>query len=172
MESADDIRARDDREDNILRSLRKITRAIDIHSRQLAKRYELTGPQLVCLRQLRRSGTACPSDIAREISLSQATVTGIVDRLDAHGLITRRRSSSDRRRVEISLTPRGRKLVDSVPSPLQERFAERIADLPEENRELIDTVLRQIVGMMEAEQIEAAPMLQSGSLLADPHNEK
>jgi DNA-binding MarR family transcriptional regulator len=155
-------------EENILRSLRKITRAIDLYSHQLARQFKLTGPQIVCLRQLRREGTITPSRLAKEVSLSQATITGILDRLEARGLIERERSKEDRRRVIIQLTDNGAELAASAPSPLQERFATKLAGLPKENRAVIDTVLEQIVSMMEAEQLEAAPVLQAGSILDGP----
>jgi DNA-binding MarR family transcriptional regulator len=155
-------------EDSILTSLRKITRAIDLHSRQLAKEYKLTGPQVVCLRRLRATGTTLPSILSREVSLSQATITGILDRLEAQGLVERQRDRDDRRRVNISLTSQGIAIAESSPEPLQDRFLESLNQLPKENQQIIDTVLRQVVDMMEAKQLEAAPVLQAGSIIDGP----
>ena len=155
-------------EESILRSLRKITRAIDLHSRYLSREYHLTGPQVVCLRHLKQHGPTMPSLLAKEVSLSQATVTGILDRLEEQGAVQRERDISDRRRVNICLTEPGEELAASVPLPLQERFTMSLKELPEENQLVIDTVLKQIVGMMEAKDLEAAPMLQAGSLLDGP----
>jgi DNA-binding MarR family transcriptional regulator len=84
--------------DEILIALRRITRAIDIHSKRLVKSSGLTAPQLVVLQSLRQRGELAPSAIARAVSLSQATVTSILDRLEAQKLVERRRSESDRRR--------------------------------------------------------------------------
>ncbi len=149
--------------ERILRSLRRIIRAIDQHSRQLSRRFNLTVPQLVCLRQLLASGTSTPGDLARMVYLSQATVTGILDRLEAHGLIERSRSSPDRRRVLVSLTETGYRLVKRMPWPLQERFAQRLAALPEERQAAIDEVLHQVVEMMEAHEIDAWPIVGAGT---------
>jgi len=157
-------------EESILRSLRRITRAIDLYSRRLSKQFKLTGPQLVCMRCLRHHGPLMPSELARAVSLSQATITGIIDRLHAQNLLTRERSEQDRRRVNVELTTRGEELVDSLPSPLQERFATRLAQLPEGNQQVIDTILKQIVEMMEAEELEAAPVLQAGSIIDGPNS--
>jgi DNA-binding MarR family transcriptional regulator len=157
-------------EESILRSLRRITRAIDIYSRKLSKQFKLTGPQLVCLRYLRHNGPLMPSELAKAVSLSQATITGILDRIHAQDLVTRERSEQDRRRVIVELTAKGEQLVDSVPSPLQERFAKRLAALPEGNQQVIDTILKQIVEMMEAEELEAAPVLQAGSIVDGPNS--
>lgn len=154
-------------EETILRSLRRITRAIDIHSRQLAQEHRLTGPQLVCLRQIERDGQTTPSALARQISLSQATVTGILDRLSNRGLVNRVRSDTDRRRVHVTLTEAGKQLAATAPSPLQQRFARRLEALAPEGQARIAEVLQQIVAMMEADTLKASPLLVPGGRPAD-----
>jgi DNA-binding MarR family transcriptional regulator len=136
-------------DENILWSLRRITRAIDVYSRKLASDYHLTGPQLVCLQSLARSGPIAPSKLADSICLSHPTVTGILDRLEQRNLIFRTRLTSDRRRVDVDLTPEGKKVATIAPTPLQERFAMRFTDLPHDDQAKIDEVLRQVVEMME-----------------------
>ncbi|MEM9454625.1 MAG: MarR family transcriptional regulator [Myxococcota bacterium] len=150
-------------EDRILRSLRRIIRAVDLHSRAIESQYGLTGPQLVCLRVIGTEGPLTPSELARHVDLSQATVTGIIGRLVKRQYVSRRRSAKDRRRVTLSLLPAGRDLLAEAPSPLQTRFAERLATLPSENQTVICAMLEQIVRMMGAEQIDAAPVLVAGA---------
>ncbi len=149
-------------EENILRSLRRITRAIDLHSRYLAGSFGLTGPQLVCLRTLGHRDGITPSELAKDVELSQATVTGIVDRLEAQKLVLRVRDAKDRRRVSLRLTASGRSLLDKAPSPLQDQFVQRLGQLPEHEQRSIDTTLRKVVDMMGAETLEAAPLLATG----------
>jgi DNA-binding MarR family transcriptional regulator len=146
-------------DERILRALRRIIRAVDIYSRQLSLRHSLTGPQLICLRQLVQAGTLTPGRLAREISLSPATVTGILDRLESRDYLTRRRRDEDKRQVLVEPTAKGRELVARAPLPLHERFVRRLARLPEAQQAQIDRVLGQIVEMMEAEEIDAAPLL-------------
>lgn len=157
----------DSPEDAILRSLRRITRAIDLHSRWLASNFGLTIPQLVCLRTLATKGALTASELAHAVDLSQATVTGIVDRLVRRDLVTRERSKVDRRRVVVEITDAGSQLLHSSPSPLQERFLSRLAELPPENQQVIRAVLAQVVRMMGAEALDAAPVLTSGPPSAD-----
>ncbi len=154
-------------EDRILRSLRRISRAIELHSKQLKAAHRLTAPQLICLRELRDGGATTPSELARAVSLSQPTITGILDRLESRGLVHRSRNPRDKRRVITELTDEGRTAVDSAPMPLHARFAARLAKLKEEEREQIESVLARIVKMMEAEAIDAAPMLVGGSMSDD-----
>jgi DNA-binding MarR family transcriptional regulator len=136
--------------ENILRSMRRMIRSIDLHNQELAAKSKLTAPQHVCLRQLHRDGPLCPSDLARLVFLSQATVTGIIDRLELRGLVKRQRSHPDRRRVTVSLTEAGRELAESMPLPLHEGFALHLDGLSLEEQSEIDGVLGKIVEMMEA----------------------
>jgi DNA-binding MarR family transcriptional regulator len=154
-------------EESILRSVRRMIRALDIQSKYLAQRHRLTGPQLVCLRQIQRAEIITPGDLAKSVSVSQGTVTGILERLEARGLVSRTRDAGDRRRYRISLTPLGEETIASAPSPLQEEFIKRLAALPEGEQAMIDWVLSRVVDMMEASNLDAAPMLSTGPMLAD-----
>ncbi len=146
-------------EEDVLISLRRISRAIDLHSRYLANTFGLTGPQLVCLRALRTHDSFTSSQLARQVSLSQATVTGIVDRLLTRQLVNRVRSETDRRQVTVSITDAGRALLKDAPSPLQEKFAVRLAALDEPAKVNIRDTLRQIVAMMGGDDLQALPVL-------------
>lgn len=139
-----------------------------MYSHQLSRQCHLTAPQIGCLRYLKKSGDSTPGKIAKSMHLSQATITGILDRLEARRLIIRSRSTSDRRKVIVALSSDGNNIVETVPSPLQERFARKLAALPEENQAVIDTILGQVVSMMEAEKLAAAPVLQAGSIMDGP----
>jgi DNA-binding MarR family transcriptional regulator len=168
---ADDGWETDSLERSIIRSLRRIIRAVGLYSRELLRRRKLTTSQLATLRQLGRAGALSAGELAREIAVSQATITGIVDRLEVRGLVTRTRSAEDRRKVVIELTAAGREVVASSPPPLHERFMVRLAELPEDERREIDRMLRRIVDMMEAGAVEASPVLAAETSLADPEDE-
>lgn len=143
-------------EERILRLLRRISRAVDVHSRQLSVQQGLTGPQLVCLREL-RGERLTPSDLAKKVSVSQATVTGILDRLEARGLVQRERNPDDKRRVFVWLTERGREAVSVAPQPLQARFARRLGGVPFDEQKRIEQALERIVQMMEEAEESGGP---------------
>lgn len=156
-------------EDSVLRSLRRIIQAVDVHSRQIVRDYGVTGPQLACLRQVARSGPVSAGKLARAVSLRPATLSGILDRLEVQAWIRRDRTADDRRLVVVSLTPAGNRLVGRAPPPLQEAFLRRFRALASSDRRRIDAVLRELVTMMAAEEFDAAPMLVPGpSLGGDP----
>lgn len=150
-------------EESILRALRRITRAIDLHSRKLASTYGLTGPQLVCLRALGQVQYSTPSALAKELSLSQATITGIIDRLDARQLITRERSTKDRRLVTVTITQAGRALIREAPYPLQETFVQQLKQLKHDEQTNILDTLERIVRMMGGEDLNAAAVLSTSA---------
>lgn len=150
--------------DDVLIALRRIIRAIDIHSRFLAQRYGLTVPQLVILQELRRLGEASGSELAKAVSLSQATVTGIVMRLETRGLVMRRRSESDKRRLPVRLAPAGERLLESAPPLLQESFSRQFHRLRDWEKSQILSSLQRLVAMMEAHNVDIAPFLGSDGL--------
>lgn len=154
----------------MLVSMRKITQAISQHSRNLSKRYGMTGPQLVILNEIANRQPLSVTELARSISLSQATVTDILNRLDRKGLIERMRDLSDRRRVMIKITRGCSEILSKAPPALQETFVDRYAALPEWEQLMLLSSLTRIVDLMSAEKIDAAPILATEPLPADPND--
>ena len=152
--------------ENILIALRRVIRAIDLHSRNLVQSHGLTGPQALLLTEIVRNGSMTGSELAKRASLSQATVTDVVKRLESRGLLQRERDSSDKRKLLLSVTAKGSELVmHSVPL-LQERFMDRLHELKEWEQTQLLASLQRIAEMMNAEDLDAAPVLTSGALTA------
>ena len=146
----------------IIIALRRIIRAVDLHSRQLMDGHGLTGPQLVALQELSRGGTLSARDLARMVQVSQPTITGILDRLERRALITRARSESDRRTLDVALTDEGRRVLAAAPPLLQQRFTEALAQLQGWEQTMIIATLQRVAAMMDAEDLEARPHLITG----------
>ena len=150
----------------VVEALRRIIRAVDLHSRALVQKCRLTGPQLVVLRAIADSRPASVGEIARKVHLSQATVTGILDRLEARDLVTRSRSPDDRRRVVASLSPGAEEKLRSAPPLLQEHFIQRFLELEEQEQQEILASLERVVSLMEARDLDATPILATGPISA------
>jgi DNA-binding MarR family transcriptional regulator len=133
----------------ILHALRRITRSIALHSRQLAACSHITAPQLVCLRTVVALGPLTATAISREIHVSASTVVGILDRLEDKGLVRRERSREDRRIVFVAATEAGIDLAKNTPSPLQKKLADALKALPELEQATITLSLERIVELME-----------------------
>ena len=145
--------------DDVLINLRRIMRAADIYSRRLGKESGLTTPQLIVLKAVGASNGITVTDLSRVVSLSQATVTSILNRLQNAKLVSRKRSKQDRRRVHIELTKLGRAKLAKAPQPLQEEFTRQFSKLPEWEQHLLVSSLGRVAEMMHADDLDAAPML-------------
>ena len=147
-------------------ALRRIIRAIDLRSRHLVTHYGLTGPQLVVLRELSASTGCCVSELTKAIHLSQATATGILDRLEKRGLVRRERSNQDKRRVLVWLSEAGEQLLVDAPPLLQEEFTAEFDKLEDWEQTLILSSLQRLVSMMEAKGLDATAILTTGPITA------
>lgn len=150
--------------EEVLIAIRRIIRATDIHSRRLTKTVGLTAPQLMVLQAIRDLGAVAISRLSSEVSLSQATVTTIIDRLERRGYVTRQRSEQDKRVVHALLTPAGEEALDSAPTPLQEAFSVRFEQLHDWEQSQILSALQRVAAMMDAEDLDASPFLELGDL--------
>jgi len=152
----------------VMQALRRISRAIELHSHSLASRYGLTVPQLAVLKELGTADGRSIGELTRAVHLSQATVTGILDRLQRRGLIQRRRGEADKRKVHVWLTEAGREALRRSPPLLHENFLEAFGRLQDWEQTQILSALQRVVAMMEAETIEAAPILTPGPMDVTP----
>ncbi|TAL52380.1 MarR family transcriptional regulator [Pandoraea sp.] len=139
----------------ILRALRRITRSIALHSRQLAACSNITAPQLICLRAVIDHGPLTATAISREIHVSASTVVGILDRLEDKGLIRRERGREDRRIVFVSATEAGFKLASETPAPMQKKLSEALNALPELEQATITMALERVVDLIESGGVSA-----------------
>ncbi|MFT4800054.1 MAG: DNA-binding MarR family transcriptional regulator [Candidatus Azotimanducaceae bacterium] len=150
--------------DDILISLRQITRAIDIHSRNLQKRTGLTTSQVLVLEAIGRIETPTPGSVAKEIVLSQATVTNLLDRLEKRGLVRREKMDADKRSVWLAVTAEGLEKIETSPEILQSEFLAKYRKLETWERQMLVASLSRIASMMNAEGIDASPILTSGEI--------
>lgn len=148
----------------ILRSLRRIIHSVDLYSKELAATNRITAPQLICLLHVANNGPVSATAIGREVHLSPSTVVGILDRLEEKGLVERQRSREDRRIVRVTATREGVELARKSPSPLQQTLANALSDLPELEQATIALSLERIVALMEAPEVDAAPILATGPI--------
>lgn len=152
----------------VLTAIRRIIRAVDIHSRKLSHNYNLTGPQALTLKEISNAQSIAAGELAKRVSLSQATITDIIKRLEQRKLVLRTRDQADRRRVMISLTQTGEELIAAAPPLLQEQFTHRFERLQDWEQTLLLSSLQHIASLMDAEDLDAAPLLASGAPQATP----
>lgn len=154
----------ENRSETALIALRQILRATEMSSRKLAGQSGLTPSQLIILQIIGRLEHAMPSQLARETSLTQATVTALVDKLERRSMVTRRKDTEDKRRVIVELTDLGRQTLSVAPDLLQDQFISRFDRLDAWEQSMLIAALEKVASLLGAEEIDASPVLDVGAI--------
>tara|TARA_X000000950_G_scaffold260247_1_gene329439 strand:- start:30 stop:557 length:528 start_codon:yes stop_codon:yes gene_type:complete len=154
-----------DRTDESLIALRRILRATELYSRDLAVASGLTPAQLRVLQILAAEGSsATPKTLAQTMGVAQATVTALVDKIVSRGMATRMRSEADRRQTNVVLTPAGQQAVKAAPDALQQRYVRAFEKLKDWEQAQLLASLERVAAMLNAEEIDASPVLTTGEI--------
>jgi DNA-binding MarR family transcriptional regulator len=148
----------------VLSAVRRLIRATDLESKQLARLTNLSTSQLLVLDLLAINSPQTVGSIADRVGLAQATVSGVLDRLEERGLIARQRGDSDRRQIMVHLTDSGRSLQEQAPTALQTRFLANFSSLQDWEKTAILSALQRLADLMEAKDLDAWPVLDVGKI--------
>ena len=126
---------------------------------------ELTTMQLRSLAALAREREMTAGQLARSVDLTPATITTMLDHLEKADIVTRRRSTADRRVYNVSLTTHGWELLEGKLAKWQSMWEQKLADLSAEELRTAVRVMRQVTELygdiyerldeLESEQREA-----------------
>ncbi|MEW6996104.1 MarR family winged helix-turn-helix transcriptional regulator [Colwelliaceae bacterium BS250] len=154
----------------LLIALRKVIRAIDLHSKHLSKTSGLTSPQLLIMLEIDKVSGVNSSQVAKAVNLSAATVTNIIDRLENKNLVSRVRDLQDKRKVGLFLTEDGKAILLKAPQALQEHFIENFSNLAQWEQSQLLSSMERLAEMMDANEIDAAPLLELNAMSASSNN--
>ncbi len=149
---------------DVLIALHQIVKATSARSKRIARETGLSTPQLLALQIVDTAQTLTAGELARELNLTQATVTALVTRLEDKQLLARRKDDSDRRRVNISVTAAGRALLGEAPRALQDALAARFGQLESWEQLQVLSVVQRLAILMDTRDMETAPVLDIGTL--------
>lgn len=138
----------------IMQDFRRIFKAIQQYSEQVLKEFGVTGPQLWALRVIYSEGRLPMGELSDKMYLHMSTVSGIVDRLEKKGYVERKRDSTDRRVVKISLTKKGKRLVQRAPAAAQGRLLHGLESLSKPRVLNIRSSFEKVVRLMEIENVK------------------
>lgn len=141
--------------EEVMRSLRRVVKALHEYSMSVEKQVGLTGPQLWALWELNRAGALSLKALSARMHLDPSTVTGVVDRLQRRDLVARATDPEDRRRVVLSLTPEGADLLRGAPHPAQGQLLHALHAMPLAEVEGLNQTLKQLAAVMEVDSTEA-----------------
>lgn len=153
-----------DKTDQSLVALRRILLATELYERLLARKVGLSGAQLRVLQIVAEKGGVTPTVIATRMGVTQATITGLVHRLEDLGMVERERSEKDRRQTLLMITAAGQEAVDNAPDPLQQSYVQRFEALPDWEQSMIVAALERVTTLLNADDIDASPVLTTAQL--------
>jgi DNA-binding MarR family transcriptional regulator len=104
----------------------------------------VTPTQLSVLKLLQEIGDLSLGTLSKQIRAHNSTVTGIVDRMEAAGLVERARSDDDRRVWIIRLTAQGRKVAERARVSPWDMLRHALAELPAADQEKLTALLRKV----------------------------
>jgi DNA-binding MarR family transcriptional regulator len=87
-----------------------LTHALEVRSKKMAKTLGVTGPQRLVVRLIGQTPGLPAGDLAQQLGIHPSTLTGILARLEAQGLIRREVDGADRRRAQFALTAAGKRI--------------------------------------------------------------
>ena len=137
--------------------IRKLMQSGAYYTKELNKKYNVSAPQVACLLALLEEGPMALSQVARKIMVNSSTLTGIIDRLEQKTLVTRTRTSLDRRVITIELTEEGRRVAENAPPPVQLKIVEGLKQLDEKEREQIIQALSKLAEMIDSKELGPHP---------------
>ncbi len=109
---------------------------------QFRENFKITLPQFDVLSELERTGNPMTmSELSRELMVSNGNVTGVIDRLEKGGLVSRTRAEHDRRVQYIALTVEGRRRFDEMAGRHEEWLNELFSELSQSDMTELQSLL-------------------------------
>lgn len=130
---------------SILDSIRRIVRALRMSSRLAEKDLGISGAQLFVLQKLGDGSTLSINELADRTLTHQSSVSTVVGRLIERGLVLKNTSKKDARRLELSLSRKGRVVLRKAPSSAQEKLVSAIGNLSANQRTTLSYLLSAVV---------------------------
>jgi DNA-binding MarR family transcriptional regulator len=131
---------------NSIRQLQGISRR---QSSEFIRKYRITGPQLGALRLISLTPGISMFQLSEQLYLHASTVSGIVDRLEKRGYVSRRRDEIDRRKVILHVTAKGKCVIGKTPLAGMGLLIFTIDRLPERQLQDILKTLRLLLKIMK-----------------------
>lgn len=132
----------------VLDGIRRIVQSLRHSSREAERRAGLTAAQLFVLGKLGETGCSSLNELADRTFTHQSTVSTVVSKLVDQRLIARQAAPEDRRRLTLSLTARGRRVLAAAPDAAQDALIAVVSALPSASRRQVGQALGQIAGAL------------------------
>jgi DNA-binding MarR family transcriptional regulator len=123
-----------------------------LRSRERTHTRDLTQSQLRALSALSKVAEVTAGELAKSADLNPASVTAMLDQLEANGIVERRRAEQDRRMCMVSLTRKGREILDECQATWLALWKEHFGDIPDEDLSAASKVLQRMIWLLDVMQ--------------------
>jgi DNA-binding MarR family transcriptional regulator len=139
----------------VMDALRRIVRDLRLSARDAERGAGISGAQLFVLQTLAESPAGSLNDLAERTLTDQSSVSVVVKRLVDRKLVARKASAEDARRIELSLTGAGRRLLARCPEPTQARLLQSLRRLTAPDLAMLTDGLSALILRMGIEDADA-----------------
>lgn len=133
-------------------AIRRLVRTLRTTAVSVERETGLSTAQTFVLQLLLESRADSMNELAARTSTDQSSVSVVVSRLEAKGLVARHASATDARRTQVAITPEGTALMQRKPPTVQARLTHALAALPADSLLHLSTELNSLVALMGAEE--------------------
>jgi DNA-binding MarR family transcriptional regulator len=141
-----------------MNAIRSIVRALRLNTRSIEGKLGISLAQLFVLQQLADKPAESLNELAERTATHQSSVSVVVRRLVERGLVTRDASQTDRRRVQIALTPTGQNMLRGAPPTVQSDLMHGMSRMSPEKRAILAELLETWV-LASGIDLAAPPMM-------------
>jgi MarR family transcriptional regulator, lower aerobic nicotinate degradation pathway regulator len=141
-----------------MNAIRSIVRALRLNTRSIEGKLGISLAQLFVLQQLADRPSESLNELAERTATHQSSVSVVVRRLVDRGLVTRDASPTDRRRVQIALTPAGQSMLGGAPPTIQSDLMHGMSRMAPEQRAILAELLETWV-LASGIDLAAPPMM-------------
>jgi DNA-binding MarR family transcriptional regulator len=139
----------------VVKALRRLFKGLHEYSKAMHRRSGLSAPQAWALSIVDAEPQISLGTLAERMYSHPSTVSGVVERLVQRGAMRREVDPRDRRGVQLTLTPAGRRLMRESLPPVQAGLQRALERMPTRRLHLLRQALEDIVRQAELERVEA-----------------
>jgi len=136
---------------HVLRQFRRVFNAVQTHFRQVEKRAGLGGAQLWALSVIAAHPGIGVGPLAKAMDVHQTTASNLVRQLLDAGLIVSERTGHDRRVVQLTVLPPGRRILRQAPGPFTGVLPQALAQLDTRTLARLNHDLGMLVALLQAD---------------------
>lgn len=132
----------------VLDAIRRLVRALRTSANEIERDTGLTSAQNFVLQLLSQGTAESMNELAARTMTDQSSVSVVVTRLEAKGLVTRTHSAMDARRTRVSITAAGRVLLEGKQPTVQAKLISALEAMPQEALVVLEHDLTKLTALM------------------------